>query len=182
MIDSSSITLFLCASLGPGAFCCFLQRHILHSFMCEDLPSVLWFQHPFSPKDTTPEIVRSGFLRLFASSTSICVASCSTLQRSPALCWILSSSLCRLAALGNTFLLKAAHVCCGTCCSFLSRRTYKLQLDIPGLWSSPRLWSSRRSREEAALDSHRGKIRQRPHVRSVCDPFCPALKTLQVEL
>ena len=31
MIDPSSITLFLCASLGPGAFCHVLQRHILHS-------------------------------------------------------------------------------------------------------------------------------------------------------
>ena len=29
-----------------GALCCFLQRHILHSFMCEDLPSVSWLEHP----------------------------------------------------------------------------------------------------------------------------------------
>ena len=36
-------------------------------------------------------------------------------------------------------------------------------------------------RNETALDSRVREVRQRPHMRSVCDRFCPALKTLQVE-
>ena len=41
LIDFSSI--IFCASFGPGlgASCCVLQRHILHSLVCEDPPSVL---------------------------------------------------------------------------------------------------------------------------------------------
>ena len=40
LIASFSITLFLCASL------------ILHSFMCEDLPSVSWFEQPTEGHDS----------------------------------------------------------------------------------------------------------------------------------
>ena len=54
LIDFFSIILFLCASLGPGpgAFCCVLQRHVLHSLVCEDPPSVLWFQRPSEGYDS----------------------------------------------------------------------------------------------------------------------------------
>ena len=54
LIDFTSMILFLCALLGPGpgASCCVLQRHILHSLVCEDPPSVLWFQHPSEGYDS----------------------------------------------------------------------------------------------------------------------------------
>ena len=63
LIDSSSITLFLCASLSVlGALCCFLQRHILQSLVCEDPPSVSWFEHPTEGYDS-----RDRLLWLFAA-------------------------------------------------------------------------------------------------------------------
>ena len=65
LIESFSILLFLCALLGPGAFCCFLQRHIPHSLVCGDPPSVSWFEHPTEGYDS-----RDRSLWLFAAHVS----------------------------------------------------------------------------------------------------------------
>ena len=60
-----------CSSLGPWCSRCFLQRHILHSIVCEDPPDVTWFEHPTEGYDS-----RRRSLLLFAAhvpSTMACL-------------------------------------------------------------------------------------------------------------
>ena len=94
--DFSSIILFLCASLGPGpgASCCVLQRHIFHSLVCEDPPSVLRFQRPSEGYDSRD---RSLWLFLDVLTTSFTVQSylnavlrCAAYFSRVSACWLYS--------------------------------------------------------------------------------------------
>ena len=89
LIESFSINLFHCASLGP--WCSPLlpaTSHILHSLMCEDLPSVSWFEHPTEGYDS-----RDRSLWFFAAHLSSTVA-CLMLSWHPPLCSLTSALIC----------------------------------------------------------------------------------------
>ena len=128
LIDFFSIILFLCASLGPGplSFCCVLQRHIPHSLVCEDPPSVLWFQRLSEGYDS-----RERSLWLFASLCVIDV--CLRHRHEPhdiavrmiSLCSLTSTLICAVLL----WLPRVVSTCClhalsprvaSTCCAWIS--------------------------------------------------------------
>ena len=120
LIDFSSIILFLCALLGPGpgASCCVLQRHIFHSLVCEDPPSVSWFQHPFEGYDS-----RDRSLWLFAS---LCVMDVCLRHRHEqhdiavrmfSLCSLTSTLFCAVLHTRDLFALLPFLLLVSTCCA-----------------------------------------------------------------
>ena len=71
-----------------GALCCVLQRHILHSFMCEDVPSDSWLEHPTEGFDA-----RDRSLWPFAAHVSSTMAGL-MLSQHHSLCSLTSALVC----------------------------------------------------------------------------------------
>ena len=71
-----------------GALCCVLRRHIHHSLVCGDPPSVSWFEHPTEGYDS-----RDRSLWLFAAHVSSTMA-CRMLSRHHSLCSLTSAPIC----------------------------------------------------------------------------------------
>ena len=71
-----------------GALCCFLQRHIPHSLVCGDPPSVSWFEHPTEGYDS-----RDRSLWPLCGSCLVDHA-CLMLSRHPSLCSLTSALIC----------------------------------------------------------------------------------------